>query len=365
MLKNLQIVGFRGIPKLSFESLARVNLIVGKNNAGKTAVLEAIELLCLREHEAWIRSPLRRGELLSRFEEFERALEIRHLFNGRTVTSGSSFEVTAQTDGRPNVPKDFWIHGLIIGDGESSVLRDSPGDSMPAPRHSAFRISRAAFEPDELISISSDGWTWVDRYTAVPCKKEPTGGFPVVYISSDSLSGDELLALWDHAQFEEKTEPILQLLRQIFPGFVKIGPLGSETGRVRGNSFSVRLEGDNDTYPIGSLGDGVRRLFAVLLAISESEGGCVLIDDIDTGLHHSVMLEMWRAVLKLSNQLNIQVFATTHSSDCWRSLGYLCASDPEISRQVSVHRLERGLDRTILYTPEQLAVAAERDIEIR
>jgi hypothetical protein len=365
VLKNLQIVGFRGIQKLSFGSLARVNLIVGKNNTGKTAVLEAVELLSIRAGEAWVRSPLRRGEWHSRFEEFKRALEIRHLFNGRSVDFGSKFAINADSDGNTFVPRKFWVWGQIVRKVEEGTLRDAPAPSVPAPEQLGLKISRAACEPDEMMPISSEGWTWVDRFASLPCKVEQDGLFPVIFVSADSLSGDELLSLWDEARLEDRVEPVLQGLKAVFPNIDRLGPLGTENGTVRGNTFSVRLVGEKNYNPIGSLGDGVRRLFAVLLAVSEARGGCILIDDIDTGLHHSTMREMWQLVVQTAEQLNIQVFATTHSSDCWRSLGYLCASDPEIAKQVSVHRLERGLDHTIQYTPEELAVAAQQDIDIR
>ena len=125
------------------------------------------------------------------------------------------------------------------------------------------------------------------------------------------------------------------------------------------------MAGETSPNPLGSLGDGVRRLFAVLLAITEARGGFVLIDDIDTGLHHSVMRGMWQLVVKAAERLDIQVFATTHSSDCWQALGWLCATDPEIAKQVSVHRLERGLEHTVGYSPEELATAALQNMDIR
>ena len=45
MLKSLEIRGYRGFSSYRMSNLARVNLVVGKNNCGKTSVLEAIEVL--------------------------------------------------------------------------------------------------------------------------------------------------------------------------------------------------------------------------------------------------------------------------------------------------------------------------------
>lgn len=43
-IKNLCITSFRGIKDLNLLNLGRVNILVGKNNTGKTSTLEAIHL---------------------------------------------------------------------------------------------------------------------------------------------------------------------------------------------------------------------------------------------------------------------------------------------------------------------------------
>jgi len=44
LLGSLEIKGYRCFEHLTIEKLGRVNLIVGKNNVGKTALLEAISI---------------------------------------------------------------------------------------------------------------------------------------------------------------------------------------------------------------------------------------------------------------------------------------------------------------------------------
>lgn len=44
MLKSLIIKNFRALEDFSVEKLGRVNLIVGKNNSGKSTVLEALRI---------------------------------------------------------------------------------------------------------------------------------------------------------------------------------------------------------------------------------------------------------------------------------------------------------------------------------
>ena len=46
VIQNLQINSFRGLKGLNLSDLGWVNILVGKNNSGKTTILEAISIVC-------------------------------------------------------------------------------------------------------------------------------------------------------------------------------------------------------------------------------------------------------------------------------------------------------------------------------
>lgn len=46
-IQTLQIEQFRALRKLRIEGLGRVNMITGKNNTGKSSVLEALRIFSL------------------------------------------------------------------------------------------------------------------------------------------------------------------------------------------------------------------------------------------------------------------------------------------------------------------------------
>jgi AAA15 family ATPase/GTPase len=64
------------------------------------------------------------------------------------------------------------------------------------------------------------------------------------------------------------------------------------------------------------MGDGMNRILTIILALVNSDNGCLLIDEFENGLHYTVQENLWRIIFHLSKELNIQVFATTHSEDC-------------------------------------------------
>ena len=129
--------------------------------------------------------------------------------------------------------------------------------------------------------------------------------------------------------------------------------------------FIVKIKGREHPVPIGSMGDGMWRMMAMAIAIAHCKDGVLLIDEIDTGLHYTVMANMWRLVFGALKELNVQVFATTHSSDCIRSLAELCYLETDVADNVTLQRIESDKPKAVSYTAQDIEMAAERHIEVR
>ena len=67
-----------------------------------------------------------------------------------------------------------------------------------------------------------------------------------------------------------------------------------------------------------SFGEGILRLFEILLSLVNARDGILLIDELENGLHYKIHPRVWDLIFRLSQKLNVQVFATTHSWDCIR-----------------------------------------------
>jgi hypothetical protein len=77
------------------------------------------------------------------------------------------------------------------------------------------------------------------------------------------------------------------------------------------------------------------------------------------------MLDLWRLICRTAEKLDIQVFATTHSSDCWKSLAEVAQSQEFPETEITIHRIERGKKASVVFNEQEMAIAAERDIEVR
>ena len=170
--------------------------------------------------------------------------------------------------------------------------------------------------------------------------------------------------LWDGVALTPNEPKVIEALQIIEPSIEKIAFLGREAVRSSAG-IVVKLKDSDVRLPIGSLGDGVKRLLSLSLSVIRATGGYLMVDEIDTGLHHSVMEGMWKMVITTAKRLNVQVFATTHSQDCINSLGRLHQVNPKLAAEVSLHRLERGLPHSVRYGPDEISTAALQEIEVR
>ena len=110
------------------------------------------------------------------------------------------------------------------------------------------------------------------------------------------------------------------------------------------------------------MGEGMTRLARIVLAISSSPKGVVLVDEIENGLHHSVLGKVWKVVELAARQLGTQVFATTHSFECVQA-----ARRALPHAAFRLHRLEidNGERRCVTYGADAIDGAIRHGLEVR
>ena len=96
-LPDLSIKGYRGIRDLSIPRLGRVTLITGKNNTGKSSILEALRIYT---HNA---APYLIYDILTSREEHIRGTDEEE----RSSDPESLFQISAMFNGFPRLSDDF------------------------------------------------------------------------------------------------------------------------------------------------------------------------------------------------------------------------------------------------------------------
>ncbi len=366
MLKSLKIENFRGFETLELKQFGRVNLLVGENNCGKTSVLEAIQLLCSRGNlEPLSQLMVGRGETFISDERKvspsspREMLDVCHLFYGHDLTLGNNFKISSDND---RVECFIDIHGTQQA---SFYLND---DNFPVPLEScAMNLTWISSQEKEGISLLLSPEGGVDsEYLRRNRRELKKNAIKTQFVTSSSLTSDEMIELFDQIVLKPEEEIITKALQTIDPKIERIASVGMSRARYSGRSgFKIRRLGDSQPVPIGSMGDGIWRMLGLSLAAACNKDGILLVDEIDTGLHYSAMSKMWKMIWETAKQSNVQVFATTHSRDCWESLAEIAVMDDAETEGITIHRIEKGRDRTTLFDASMISVAAEREIEVR
>ena len=364
LLPDLAIRGFRGIEDLTIPRLGRVTLLAGKNGIGKTTVLEAVRIYASRGRPNAISNVLDAREEYSLESNKERNrvydTDWTALFYGRDITTNISATIGPFHNSNQLVMK------VVILD-EEELSEHSP-DIIPE-------------EPIKAINVAysgSDIWRWVLSHDVRKLRRVIQEIPPPINSRSlgpGLLTSRELAELWDTIALEPNEDKAVQSLNIIEGlnvdrvtmigenGLLQKRPVGR--GPRVGRRPVVKLKDHEHRVPLKSLGDGVARVFAMALSLANSRGGFLLVDEIENGIHYSIQRDFWRMVLQTAHENDVQVIATTHSSDCIK--GFAQAAQEYQNIDGILVRLTRryGPLRAVEYSEEDLLIAAELGTEVR
>ncbi|MFP4007585.1 MAG: AAA family ATPase [Spirulinaceae cyanobacterium] len=380
MIKSFQVKNFRLFQHLKVNKLSHVNLIVGKNNAGKSTFLEAIKLyvsnasvsvlfdLVDSRQETW------QSEAQTYLHDFVEN-PVRHLFFSHKLP-------------------DMGEEGICLGEINSecqlhicAAAYQTQDDEERTIRK--IRISESELQDDlsniEIFLVAEEGKRTkrlfkifsnvreIQRSSRFYERRELEFKYAWQIVPTENMPNRKLAALWDLTSLTHLESEVISTLRLIDNRISGVAFV-EDINKIRSNSFPsreqdrriplVKIEGIEEPLPLKSMGDGITRLFHIIVALVNAQNGILLIDEFENGLHWSVQPKVWDIVFKLSQKLNVQVFATTHSRDCIAGFDWAWNQYPEMG---SFFRLDekQGVIKATEYTSETLTDSLDMAVEIR
>ncbi len=319
MLDHLHIRNFRLFQDLKINDLQQVNLFAGKNNSGKTMLLEALRIWAAKGDPSVVNYIIaQRGQFTPGWDESYDALFYR-----------------------PSLAVQKEDEELFININQLSIYRNKSSNYRTYCE--LFWNTKRA-EPNLSANYPADYPK--DQAVFVPFGKEDS--FP-------------LINLWDKIVLTPlEDEVILVLQETVLPELVRLD--------VNKERILVRVKKEEKPLPLETFGDGVRRMFMLAVALVSAKDKLLLIDEIETGLHHSVMETFWDKIFQYAQKWNIQVFITTHSHDTLKTFTYVLEK-PENNGKGRYYRLQEqrktGKIEAVEYELEDLEVSLESNLEPR
>ena len=367
---SLTVEGFRGIRALELPDLGRVTLLAGKNGIGKTTILEAIGLFASRgdmrtlfdlldNREEFVAGSGEDGDetvfpdFASLFHEYDPDNDDKNSptirINARPTPHGLSLQLVDADERQESLP--LYSEDMLPKD-----LRVSVGNlnrTIPVGPIGYYERFRRRFRPLKVRGGRSPD-AWPD-----PIVFESLGPAP--------LDNDKVTRLWDDVVLTKAESFVTNTLRLVVGDRLErlavIGDPG-RLSRTRGRRVVATLNPRSIRIPLKRLGDGAQRLLGIAVALANCRNGILLIDEVENGMHYSILPDLWHMIFRAAKESNVQVVAATHSWDCIASFATAANETPEVGTLIRLERV-RDVLHAVHYSEENLEVAARQRIEVR
>jgi energy-coupling factor transporter ATP-binding protein EcfA2 len=341
--KSIHIERFRRLENLRLDDLGSVNLLVGKNNSGKTSVLEA---LAIASHPTdaftWID--------IGRERELKSArtpvLEVLNWFFPRLRPRENGFEGTASFSG------EFTDGGSLSfksGYKEFREVEMAPdtyeiGDSVDDESSEYAATLEVSLRQKRIDELVPEERTCVHEFSGRKFKESETGARVIAcqFISPVShRTSRHLLAGVDQVLEERLKAEVIRLLQKLAPDIEDI-----EIRSPQGRGAVIHLYHSKIGHvPLAVEGDGMRRALAFASASVQAKGGVLLLDEVETALHPEALAGVFRFLVEICHQQQVQLFVSTHSLEAVDAM--LASVGDKVSDLVAYHLPPRDSEQTV------------------
>lgn len=372
MISSIRIEGFRRFDLFELENLGRINLIMGANNCGKTTVLEAVHLLTSRASRgALIQAIWRRDRgtvPIPRAHRTNYSGSVTSLFCGHICKEDTTFKLYSS-----GLESRAYLTARITDSDQErhQDIQESDGadpgmtlilEGVPEPFVTHIPISSAGDTTKGQLNWSSRRMHW----------KYLKNGPKTISLTPTELSPFELNAMWSDIVLTPDEEQVTRTLGSLDSGIERIVariPSGVYQDTDLGHAeFLVKHKQFPDRVPIESFGSGMWRLLSLATAVSYCQNGTLLVDEIDNGLDTTAQSIMWRMLLSIAEEADVQIFATTHNLDCVNTLAEeACNASVDSNEKPAVvfHRIESGRQEPVQFSPIHVRIADKHSLEVR
>ncbi|MBE5842694.1 MAG: hypothetical protein E7302_00785 [Butyrivibrio sp.] len=362
MIEAINIKNFRCFSEIDIIGIKPLTIISGKNNIGKSSVLEA--LFFMYDHSngtPFLKMNRLRGELAN-----------RSIYNTwESVFHNMNTDVPIEIDARIN-----GIDSKLTYTKESMALLNFSKDVDKSMQTVDYLSNMASYalkmtyekgdyiEEADYVYVAGIDHTQMVRdasykHNGEEVAKEPMGD--MVYLSNGTVRDDAgLIDLFSTLEMNNGKDKLLKILRIIDRDIDDVSLLSSN-GVVQ-----LYVKKNGLTMPFRYAGDGIMKLLDISLRLLAMPGCVILVDEIENGLHYSCLEEMWTVISEAAKINNCQIIATTHSYESITA-STLGAKNSGREKEYSYIRLEKRNENNIAlyYDYEDMSEAIEAELEVR
>ena len=361
MFKHLRIKHFRLFHDLEIGRLHRINLFAGRNNSGKTAVLEALFLLCgMGKPDLVLKINAFRGIL-----ELEGTPAVVPATYWKPLFSGLDMQRAIKISGQRSMARTprWWHLTIALEQPDTIELPQRQVTSLQDGK--ALHTAGEASDPWELRLSCEHGAgkreegrirvTQQGLELSAPKRRLP---FMASFLSSRSGNLKEDAVRLGRLRTRKQGHLLTEALRVVEPRLQSVEDTSASGVPMIWGDIGLR-----ELVPLSAMGEGMTRIARILLAVCNAPGGVVLVDEIENGFHYSIMKKVWAVLAEAAQQFDTQLFATTHSFECFRA-----AQDALRTDSWRFHRMDKTKDGTsqcVSFDPDDVEASIRHGLEVR
>ena len=344
MFEKIEIERFRGIRYAMIQGFKQVNLFFGKNNCGKSSLLESLFLasgganpmLPMNVNIMRGYSKSRLNDLKLDFYNFDSRQPI-HIRLTDGVVRDLNISLFEKKENSISLNSDD-AHIL------SNVEEDKYGLKFDFKIDGGSFISYLQFDPanpNSVMGLAAKQYEELLRCTYLSPK----------YDFNASIQGLKSILQNKDEHF------IIEGLKLIEPQVKDF--IFTDNEMLIDVGLSKRI-------PVNMLGDGARKIVSLLTAVYNCKDGLLLVDEISNGFHYSVMCNLWNVLINAAVKNNTQLFVTTHDIDSIKGLKDAAIGKYEsLISSFKLLKSPEGELKAYHYSLEGLNYSINQEIEIR
>jgi AAA domain, putative AbiEii toxin, Type IV TA system/AAA ATPase domain len=355
MLKTFKAHNFRCFQRIELSDLRRVNIVVGKNAAGKTALLEAIRLGLAGTPQVLFQMNNARGFHYYLPQPMTRELfeSLWNLYFYNLDPNNHILTECGDSDGRKATLKIFY-------DPKKAVTPVYPGQVPPGGLIST--IIPITFDRTDFSGKHSQLHGTVHQQGGLNLENGPELGTVSEFYSSSFQSNPQQTAQW-YSQLSiqkrehEVLEAVMREYGSLINGLAVLAP-------TQFPAVYADLPHMKEKLPLALVSSGVNKFVTILSALLTRSRGVLLIDEIENGLYYETFEFLWKTLLSLAVTHQTQIFASTHSIECIRALLPTLKANEQDFTLLRAERTE-GISIVTPITGDFFEAALEQQFEVR
>lgn len=367
---DFSVQNFKLFREISVKNLGQINLIVGDNNVGKTSLLEALlveessnptvllkrlhKTLCFRNIHIHVRrEPAGEGKYSWLVPSTSYLDFLLH-----DTTAPLKINATSAAKNRKEISLTTTTLAKLAADPKTvGLTRQFQGFAPDTVIVKYMCMANRGVLTGSNMPLFADDLTVLHNYQ-IPFIPASSMYDPTALMSGyqSALAGSRTIR-----------QQFIHNLKSILPGVQEVLPRKIHEAE----HLAVVLEGSDDSYPLAQFGDGTVKCARIFMDIARYQNGRLMIDEIDTGIHHTRLDNFWKVIVQAAFDNEVQLFAVTHNAECLKSLKRVFENGELKSRQNEVrcialtHLADQKTVKAYTYPWEEFQAAIDQDNELR